>query len=150
MANWAPYRFIQYCACAVSLKATCSLVKMATSKRRRTDLTLGQKQEIVRVMGRERPSQAELAKRFSSAQSTISKITKSKDALLKEAEENKLTTRKRKRASKDDDVDAALYTWFVDARARDTPITSTILEEKANHFTSVLEKDFKATNGWLC
>ena len=123
---------------------------MATSKRRRTDLTLGQKREIVRVMGRERPSQAELAKRFSCAQSTISKITKSKDPLLKEAEENKLTTRKRKRASKDDDVDAALYTWFIDARARDVPITSAILEEKANLFASVLEKDFKAKNGWLC
>ena len=123
---------------------------MATSKRRRTDLTRGQKLEIVHVMGRERPSQAELAKRFSCAQSTISKITKSKDALLKEAEENKLTTRKRKRASKDDDVDAALYTWFVNARARDVPITSAILEEKANLFASVLEKDFKAKNGWLC
>ena len=147
MATWAPYRFIQYCACAVSLKATCSLVKMATSKRRRTDLTLGQKLETVRVKGRERPSQAELAKRVSCAQSTISKITKSKDALLKEAEENKLTTRKRKRA---DDVDAAFYTWLVDARARDAPITPEILEEKANHFASVLEKDFKATNGWLC
>ena len=31
---------------------------------------------------------------------------------MKEAEENKFATRKRKRASKDDDVDAALYTWF--------------------------------------
>ena len=110
-------------------------------------MTLGQKLEIVSVMERERPFQAELAKRFSCAQSTISKIAKSKDAILKEAEENKFATRKRKRASKDDDVDAALYTWFVDAKARDAPA---ILEEKANHFASVLEKDFKATNGWLC
>ena len=99
-------------------------------------------------MEREQPSQAELAKRFSCAQSTISKITKSKDAILKEAEENKFATHKRKRASKDDD--STLYTWFVDARARDAPITSAILEEKANHFASVLEKDFKSTNGWLC
>ena len=75
-------------------------VKMAT-KRRRTDLTLGQKLEIVSALERERVSQAELAKRFSCAQSTISKIAKSKDAILKEAEENKSATRKRKRASKD-------------------------------------------------
>ena len=109
-------------------------------------MTLGQKLEIVSVMERERPFQAELAKRFSCAQSTISKIGKSKDAILKEAEENKFATRKRKRASKDDDVDAALYTWFVDDRAWGAPITSPILEEKANHFASVLEKDFKATN----
>ena len=87
-------------------------VKMAT--KRRTDLTLGQKLEIVSALERERVSQAELAKRFSCAQSTISKIAKSKDAILKEAEENKSATRKRKRASKDNDVDTALYTWFVD------------------------------------
>ena len=47
-------------------------------------------------------------------------------------------------------MDAALYTWFVDARTRDTPITSAVLEEKANHFATALNKDFKAMNGWLC
>ena len=101
-------------------------------------------------MERERPSQAELSRRFNCSQSTILKITKNKDAILREAEENKSASRKRKRSSKDDDVDAALYTWFVDARAWDTPITSAVLEEKANYFATVLNKDFKATNGWLC
>ena len=75
---------------------------------------------------------------------------KNKDAIVRDAEDNKLASRKRKRSSKDDDVDAALFTWFVDARARDMPITSAILEEKANHFAMALIKDFKATNGWLC
>ena len=71
---------------------------------------------------------------------------------MKDAEENKFAVRKRKRASKDDGVDAALYAWFIDARAQDAPITSAILEEMANHFASVLaiDKDFRATNGWLC
>ena len=83
-------------------------------------------------MERERPSQAELSRRFNCSQSTIWKITKNKDAILHEAEENKSASRKRKRSSKDDDVDAALYAWFVDARARDAPITSAVLEENAN------------------
>ena len=122
---------------------------MAT-KRRRTDLTLRKKVEIVSLMERERPSQAELSRRFNCSQSTISKITKNKDAILHEAEENKSAICKRKRSSKDDDVDAALYAWFVDARARDAPIISAVLEEKANHFATALNKDFKATNGWLC
>ena len=85
----------KYVRGALSVKAT---FKMATSKRHRTDLTLGQKLEIVSVMEREQPSQAELTKRFKS------KIAKSKDAILKEAEKNNFATRKQKRASKDDDV----------------------------------------------
>ena len=34
---------------------------------------------------------------------------------------------RQKRSSKDDDVDEALFTWFVDARAQDLPITSAVL-----------------------
>lgn len=44
------------------------------------------------------------------------------------------------RSGKDNDVDAVLYTWFVDARARDAPVTSAVLEEKATHFATVLHK----------
>ena len=123
---------------------------MATTKRSRTDLTLSKRLEIVKFMEKERPSQTEAAKRFSCSQSTISKIVKKKEAILEEAGEHKSSTRKRKRAGKDDEIDAALYTWFVDARARDAPITSAILEEKANYFASMLKKEFKTTNGWLC
>lgn len=93
-------------------------VKMATSKQRRTDLMLGQMLEIVSVMA--------------TFQSTISKIPKSKDVTLKEADENKFATRRQKRACKEDDVDAALYTRFVDTRVQDNPITSVILKENAN------------------
>ena len=57
---------------------------------------------------------------------------------------------KHKRSGKDEDVEKALYTWFVDARSQDAPITSAVLEEKATHFATLLNKqDLKATNGWL-
>ena len=98
-------------------------------------------------MEQEKLSQTELAKPFKCSQSTISKILKNKDAILREA----VGTRKRKRSRKDDDVDAALSTWFIDVRVRDAPVTSAVLEEKATHFASVLDKpDLKVTNGWLC
>ena len=36
--------------------------------------------------------------------------------------------------------------WFVDARARDAPDTSAVLEEKANHLAGLLGKpEFKAS-----
>ena len=105
---------------------------------------------ILKTMEQEKLSQTELAKRFKCSQSTISKILKNKDTILREAYEHSVGTCKRKRSGKDDDVNAALFTRFIDARARDAPITSAVLEEKATHFTSVLDKpDFKVTNEWL-
>ena len=102
-------------------------------------------EQIISLMEREQPFQAVLARRFNCSQSAISKITKNKDALLQEAEKNKSTSHKWKWSSKDD-VNEALFTWFFDARARDMPITSAVLKEKANLFVRALNKDFKATN----
>ena len=76
---------------------------------------------------------------------------KTKETVMREAEENMVSTHKRKRRGKAEDMEAALYKWFVDVRARDAPVTSAVLEEKANHLAALLgNRDFKATNGWLC
>ena len=127
--------------------------EMAASRKtwKRNDLSLSQRVTVLKTMEREKLPQTELAKRFKCSQSTISKILKNKDAILQQVGEHSVGTCKRKRSGKDNDVDAALYTWFVDARARDAPVTSAVLEEKATHFATVLHKsDFKVTNGWLC
>ena len=103
--------------------------KKATG-RKRNDLSLSQRVNILKTMEQEKLSQTELAKHFKCSQSTISKILKNKDAILREADEHSVGTRKRKRSGKDDDVDAALFTWFIDARARDAPVTSPVLDKK--------------------
>ena len=123
----------------------------ARVKRKRKDLSLSQKLEIVKL-SLENVSQTELSRRFSCSQSTISKILSRKDALIQEAAENSVGDRKRKRTGKADDVEKALYTaWFTDARAREAPITTLILEEKAMQFASAMSKpNFKVTTGWLC
>ena len=96
----------------------------------------------------EKISQVDLGKRFQCSQSTISK---NQDAILRETEANVMGSRKRKRSWKGDEVDAALHTWFVDARARDAPIPSAVLEEKANHLAVLLNKpQFRYMNRWLC
>ena len=57
---------------------------------------------------------------------------------------------KRKRTGKADDVEKALYTWFVDARAWDVLITTLVLE-KAKQFATALDKpDFKLVNCQNC
>ena len=55
----------------------------------------------------EKQSQVDLGKRFQCSKSTISKIAKNKEAIL--------------RSGKDDEVNAVLYTWFVATRAQDAP-----------------------------
>ena len=48
-------------------------------------------------------------------------------------------------------MEAALYKWFVDARARYAFVTSAVLEEKAKHLAALLgNRVFKVVNGWLC
>ena len=96
-------------------------------------------------------TQTELSRRFRCSQSTISKILSHKSEILKDAADNMVKDHKRKRVGKAEDIEKALYTWFGDARARDAPITSLILEEKAKQFAASLDRpDFKVTNGWLC
>ena len=99
-----------------------------------TDLSLGLKLEIFQLVQEKKLSQQEITIRFSCSQSAVSKIVKTKETVMREAEENMVSTRKWKRQGKAEDVEAALYKWFVDARARDAPVTSAVLEEKANHF----------------
>ena len=112
-------------------------------RRKRTDLSLGLKVDIFQLVQEKKLSQQEIATRFSCSQSAVSKIVKTKETVMREAEENMVSTRKRKRRGKAEDVEAALYKWLVAARARDAPVTSAVLEEKANDLAALLgNQDF--------
>ena len=117
-------------------------------RRKHTDLSLGLKMEIIQLV-QEKLSQQEITTRFGCSQSAVSKIVKTKETVMREEEENMVSTRKRKRRGKAEDMEAALYKWFVDARVRDAPVTSAVLEEKANHLAALLgSRDFKS-HEWL-
>ena len=66
-------------------------------------------------------SQTEITRQFGCSQSAVSKIISQKEEIKQDAAENKMKDRKRKCKGKAEDVEKALYTWFVDARARDAP-----------------------------
>ena len=82
-------------------------------QRKRTDLKLDKKVEIVQLIEEKRLSQIKIAMRFKCSQSTISKIVKNKDVILREADNNKPHSRKRRRLGKAEDVEEALYMWLV-------------------------------------
>ena len=81
-------------------------------RRKRTDLSLGLKVEIIQLVQEKKLSQQEVATQFGCSQSAVSKIVKTKETVMREAEENMVSTRKRKRRGKAEDVEAALYKWL--------------------------------------
>ena len=89
--------------------------------RKRKDLSLSQKLEIVQLAS-ENVSQIEISQLF--AVNCLQILSHKEDLINKhDAAENKMKDRKRKRTGK---------AWFVDARARNVPITTLVPEEKAN------------------
>ena len=60
------------------------------------------------------------------------------------------SNRKRIRHSKEDNVDDALYQWFVTTTATNLPISGEMLRLKAIKFAELLGiPDFKVSNGFL-
>ena len=57
---------------------------------------------------------------------------------------------KRKRSSKDKEVEKALFDWFKFIRQKNCPVNGPILMEKANKIAEAAGHiDFKATEGWF-
>ncbi|XP_005994023.3 tigger transposable element-derived protein 4-like [Latimeria chalumnae] len=119
------------------------------SPRKRTDLSLKQKAEIIKLCeGPPKPSFSEVAKIFSVSPSTVSKIYKTQNTVL---EQSSLSfERKHQRTSHAADVDEALFRWFCSVMGSNLPVSGEILKAKAEKFAVDLNiDDFKATNGWL-
>ena len=109
-----------------------------STKRKRNDLSLAQKLEIIKLCENKVP-RAEISAKYDCSVSTISKIMKNKDGLTSDATTNPNGAQKRRRVRKAAYVESALFTWFADARARDAPVTTAILEEKATQLADRLE-----------
>ncbi|KAH6923741.1 hypothetical protein HPB50_005812 [Hyalomma asiaticum] len=90
----------------------------------------------------------ELVKKYGVSKSTISTILKNKDKIIS-ADANS-TDRKHLRRATYADVEEALLKWFIDARARNIPISGPMMLAKARDFAFLLYfPDFCSGNGWL-
>ena len=64
-------------------------------------------------------------------------------------------SRKIMRLAKDDELDKALYLWFVQKRSKNIPVSGRLLSKKALQLHTLLHNDiesvpeFKASRGWL-
>lgn len=94
-----------------------------------------------------------MSKKYEMCVSGIYKILKNKDTILREFLASQNTKTKQKlRKSKHDKLNKAVFDWFVQARAKNLPISGSLLQEKAlslAQLPEIADFDFKASNGWL-
>lgn len=112
-------------------------------KRKKTDLTLAQKYEIVTWLD-QKMTQKEISTKLGCSTSTISKIAAKRDEIRRQYETNPNLDRKRTGTASD--VEKALSTWFNNARSRDIPVSGPLLTEKAKELKI---DDCQASSGWL-
>ena len=97
-------------------------------------------------------SQALVAKRLGIAKQTISNWRKDKDKIYGTVDSNQVNKKRRRvKSSPYDQVDKAVYTWFVNARHKKIPLNHGIVQVKALEFAKEFEdcKDFRASDGWM-
>ncbi|KAH6948762.1 hypothetical protein HPB50_026189 [Hyalomma asiaticum] len=87
-----------------------------------------------------------------SRQSTVATILKDQEKIVKLHRESQLApSRKRLRLGNYRTVDAAVLTWFKDARQHGVPLSGPIIQGKARQFAVALGTfGFDASAGWLC
>lgn len=123
---------------------------METSKKRRLVFTLDDKVNIVRELENGK-TQSDVCKERKLTKSTVSTIWKNREQLIA-AYEKQNGKIKKIRKSACDDVDQALYKWFVQQRENNVPISGPILQIKAEEFGKMLkdgENQFTCSASWI-
>ncbi|XP_075732481.1 tigger transposable element-derived protein 6 [Rhipicephalus microplus] len=91
-----------------------------------------------------------IAEEFGIAASSLSTILKSKDAIGKALASGTSAKHKKVTQPVHEALDKAVYTWFVETRAKKIALSGDIVRQKAMDFACMLGiDDFKASVGWL-
>ena len=128
----------------------------------KTVLTIEKKIAILDRLKTE--SATQLAREYNLGNSTLTDMKNKEDKLREFAatleSQSYVGKRKVMRLAKDQELDEALYMWFVQKRAEGMPISGPMLCEKASYYHERLHNDsadqgegtnltFKASSGWL-
>ncbi|RVE52312.1 hypothetical protein evm_002950 [Chilo suppressalis] len=92
---------------------------------------------------------ADLCREYKISHSTISSMWKNRDKILK-CFESKSSKIKRNRNPMHQDVENALLMWLKAQRSQNIPLSSSLLQEKANHFARLFgKKEFLCSQSWI-
>jgi hypothetical protein len=142
----------------------------AAQKRKRTDLSLNDKLNIIQAVESGKSSRQEISVKYDLGKTTVGDIIRSKHKILAKAEEIGRVASKsvvRERNGLLPSLEAVLLNWFTNARAGNIPIQENTLQHKASllakmtlqsierpltedgtEFEAALQ-NFRASNGWL-
>ncbi|XP_067134723.1 tigger transposable element-derived protein 4-like [Centruroides vittatus] len=124
---------------------------MAETKKKRKDLSLKEKQEILQRYDKlPTMSQRKAAAQLKISQPLLCKILKNRTNIELSAVRNENVIRKRNRTSKYSQVELALKHWFHDVCEKNAPINGLVMRQKAEELAKEMgREDFIATGGWL-
>lgn len=94
---------------------------------------------------------SDVARKYGISPSTLSTFLKDKESILKKLQVQVFDpSRKRIRNAQFQDVDSAVYKWFMDVRSRNIPLSGPLIREKGMKFARMLNiENFQASVGWL-
>lgn len=122
---------------------------MAVATKKRKFLSLEEKAQIIAEAAAGR-KKANIAHDFGISPSSLSTVLKNKDSIHKALASGTSAQHKKVTLPKHDELDKAVYTWFVDARAKNIPLSGATVQQKALNYACLLGlDDFKASTGWL-
>lgn len=111
-------------------------------------LTLAEKIAVINEVEKGLKKKSQIAKDFGIPATTLSTFLKNKEKILSSANDS-AKDRKRVRGPENPDVDECVLKWFKQARDKQIPVSGPMIRAKAEEFASSLNKDFKASTGWL-
>ncbi|XP_057297585.1 tigger transposable element-derived protein 4-like [Hydractinia symbiolongicarpus] len=122
-----------------------------TTSRKKTVLTIKKKYLALKELEKEGTTKKSIAKKYGVPPNALSYWVKNKSDIFAKYESGQYGVKRQKLSSgKYDNIDKAVYKWFVNARERTVPISGQIIREKALDFAKQFnEPDFKASEGWL-
>ena len=121
-------------------------------KKKRTELTLEKKVELIREHEKTKKSCRVLSNEFKVGRQTVSNLLKRKAEVLEAYEENVANDRKRVKlcVTVNEELNIKVWEWYQKVRARNLPISGPMIQEQALEYAKDFSlHDFKASNGWL-
>ena len=126
------------------------MAESASSKRGKySSKSVRQKYEALKLLEKGR-AKKNVAAQFKVPPNTISTWLKNKEKIVRAFEGGSHQTQLRLKVSTHDNLDKALYKWFVRMRDQGVPIDGPLFKEKTRKYAEELGiQDFKAFNGWF-
>ena len=118
---------------------------------KRKSISLSTKLSIVEDLECKRKTQADICKEMGLSKSTVSTLWANRMKIKAAVTDGSTSSsRKKLRVSSYEDVDMALYQWFVSLREKHVPVSGALMKAKAEKFAESMGLEhFKCSNGWL-